>query len=524
MFIHRDRTEVEEKLLESLAEKARIEGELETTQRIWDEEANSIKSHNQRLKEEVAGVTRNFQCELLKERDKVINLEQELERAREELSEKEDTFLLDLQAVEDKLEQEKQGKEAAETQLKKLYKATEHSVNQLKKKYQEELQQVQARIASLLEAKGSVERELAQVKKQSTSQLETLTQEVRRLKTELASTRNTLKLRQEEVSRMQLVAIELEREKGRCAGVLASQRTLRAHAAKLEETMATQEAALAETRSNFECAEREREFQQKKASEKIALLESTLKTQRNMTQELRSFIRNEKKEKAKLKEVYQENAQELEETREKLTTATSECQRLVEEVERVNVEVKKYLDQLESVRAEFQESQLARGWLQTQVNALHDEEKVKEDHVAVLQWETEQRQREVEYLKEQLRLVEERQQMELENLKSALQVSRSEATTIRAELSDVRKAKCVNQSEMFQLKDSLLSAKQRTECVRQQLFAKCQELDAITNAIHVATDLHQLKEEVSRDRADNIRDNDEESCASLLTEKSEKTR
>ena len=138
--------------------------------------------------------------------------------------------------------------------------------------------------------------------------------------------------------------------------------------------------------------------------------------------------------------------------------------------------------------------------MQKSLEALLEQEKAKDRIAESLEWEVTRRTREVDYLKEQVRVMEERQQLEMENLKTALQVSRSETTSLRSELSELRKVKCTYQTKTFELKDSLLSVRRATESLKQQLFLKRQELESLVKDVLASRNLPQLQEDITKKR------------------------
>ena len=162
--------------------------------------------------------------------------------------------------------------------------------------------------------------------------------------------------------------------------------------------------------------------------------------------------------------------------------------------------MKRCRSQLEGLRETFAEEHILRENLQTRLEAVLEQEVAKDRKMESLEWEVTRRTKEVEYLKEQLRIMEERQQLEMENLKTALQVSRSETSSLRSELSEARKAKCSYQTKTFELKDSLLTARQVTESLKQELFVRRQELNSLVNDVLASSNLQLLQEEVTKKR------------------------
>ena len=81
-----------------------------------------------------------LQAEVTKERDKVINLEQELKFLTDETQRKEILYNQELQTTEASLEEMKSRKEIAEQELKKLHELTEERIEELKNGYKIKLE------------------------------------------------------------------------------------------------------------------------------------------------------------------------------------------------------------------------------------------------------------------------------------------------------------------------------------------------------------------------------------------------
>lgn len=321
--------------------------------------------------------------------------------------------------------------------------------------------------------------------------------EINQMEKELSLLKEMLKQRKAEAEKMQLCAIELEREKGRLAGVLASQKALREHVVKVENEMATKESARLEMASEVERLKKEDEIQKKTASERIGMLETTLGNVREESKSVKDALRQERRENATLRGELEEKVNERLELIKTLGSAEKQAKQLQEKMERQSDEEKRYRTQLEIMKSGLIEQQTERENLQRKLEAVSEQEMVKDSQIQSLEWEVSRRTKEVEYLKEQFRMTEERQQLELENLKTALQVSRSETTSLRSDLSEARKTKCAYQTKTFELKDSLLTSRQVTESLKQELFVKQQELNSLLEDVLAARNLQQLQEDVT---------------------------
>lgn len=496
----RDTVVLQEKFHKSLLERARLEGELETTKQSNQDELEALRNQNSSLREEIKTERTHLQAEVTKERDKAINLEQELKYLTDEIIRKESKHNQELQSFGESLEEMKNMKELAEQELKTLHKITEQSVVELKKGYESQLEEAQNDLLALQQEKVKMEEEYGVFRKKAEGQLGVKNRDISQMEKELSFLKETLQQRKTEVEKMQICAIELEREKGRLAGVLASQKTLREHVVKMESEIATRESALLEAVNEVERLKKEKELQQKTASEKIGSLETQLTNVRQEKKNLQDSFKKERQENAALRREIEENANEKVDLIKKLSGTEKQIKQSQEKVKSEGDEVKRCQSQLEGLKESFAEEQTARENLQRRLEAVLEQEAAKDRRVESLEWEVARRTKEVEYLKEQLRMVEERQQLEMENLKTALQVTRSETTSLRSELSEARKAKCSYQTKTFELKDSLLTARQVTESLKQKVFVKRQELNSLVNDVLASKNLQLLQEEVTKKR------------------------
>ena len=74
LSLNRDSVLLEEKFHNSLLERARLEGELETTRQSDQLERDALKSQNASLRDEIKTQKTQLQAEVTREHDKVINV------------------------------------------------------------------------------------------------------------------------------------------------------------------------------------------------------------------------------------------------------------------------------------------------------------------------------------------------------------------------------------------------------------------------------------------------------------------
>ena len=83
---------LEEKLQQSLLERAKVEGEFQTLQQSNRDEMESLRRQNESLREQIQAERMALQTEVTKQRDRAINLEQELQFMADEMQKKENDY------------------------------------------------------------------------------------------------------------------------------------------------------------------------------------------------------------------------------------------------------------------------------------------------------------------------------------------------------------------------------------------------------------------------------------------------
>ena len=489
---------LEEKLQQSLLERAKVEGEFQTSQQSNRDEMESLRRQNESLREQIQAERMALQTEVTKQRNKAINLEQELQFMADEMEKRENDYEQELRVVQENLEGLKESKEVAGQDLKELRVFVDHSVMDLKKRYDNQLEALRKDFGVLQREKANVEQKCDQLEKESNRELGMKRREVSQMGKEVALLKETLKQAKAEVERLQFCSVELEREKGRLAGVLVSQKTLRAHVEKVENEIATRETALAEARNKLELLTKESEIQRETASDRIQRLERQWNIAREEIQKLQCSLRKEKQEHFALKNRVEEGETERVELIKKLSGTEKELKHVQERIKREVNEAQSCRSQLEETKTNLVQEQTQCADLQRRLEAVLGQDEAKKSQVEGLEWELNRRNKEVEYLKEQLRVVEERQHLEMENLKTTVQVCRSESSSLRSELSEARKTKCAYQTETFELKDALLMARKVTESLKEELFVVRQELSEVMSDVLGARNLQRLQDEVKR--------------------------
>lgn len=157
---------LEEKLHHSRLERARLEGEFQTTQQSNKDEVELLKRENESLREKDQAEAIQMQTEVTRQRDKAINLEQEVKFMADEMKRRESQYKEGLQAFEENLEELKTRKEVAEQDLRKLRVVADQTVVDMKRNYESRLEVLQQEFSGLQRGKMSLEQNYEDLKKE----------------------------------------------------------------------------------------------------------------------------------------------------------------------------------------------------------------------------------------------------------------------------------------------------------------------------------------------------------------------
>ena len=233
------------------------------------------------------------------------------------------------------------------------------------------------------------------------------------------------------ISKVQQLSIEVERYRGRLAGMGHSQVTMKRHAEALEEALADRESAFAKLSQRVI---NEKEVEDSNLLTRIGLLENELETRRLDIESLSSQLSGKDAEIELLAEELSRRGDKinvLQQTIEGLEAARVEvCERLVElerEDDQLRLECSSLKSKLASQVSVVESYQLGIKEKVQQVDIL-----TKELHA--FKMATEEVQAEIEKLKEYHKVAEERQQAEVMSLQKMLDETLAERNSLRERL------------------------------------------------------------------------------------------
>lgn len=442
----------------------------------------------------------NLQHKVTRHRDESINLGQEVEYFKTQLHEKNMKHNNEVLELKGKILQAEENKTHFEADTRKKFKELcEASVSEVKEKYEKKLHEKEQDLFSTRQEKEELFFKYADLEERAKNTANLQKGRIAALEKELEFARKVLSEQRNEIEKLSMVSIELEREKGRLAGLITSQKTLRDHCSKMEQSAATKELKISELNTSVETLQREKYLLKKESERKTSSLESSLGDNENMVEELKLRLKSERNENSHLRARLDENEEETETVMKQLTSARLDLEKTNNKYERCVHDLKNSDDSLRAVKSDLQDSRLLTSRLEKEYEIMKEQEKVKEDVAASTQWKLQQCRKELDYAKEQLRLSDERHQIEVENLKTACQVAKSEASYLRREVAMARKSKCENQEKFFASRDEVLLTRQEAECVKQELFSASQQLRYLKSAILNSRDVTEVQEFVKNE-------------------------
>ncbi|KAF3850578.1 hypothetical protein F7725_012350 [Dissostichus mawsoni] len=330
----------------------------------------------------------------------------------------------------------------AQKEMKAKHKAYENAVSILSRRLQEALMEKETTEAELLKLKASVLLVLQEKIKALQAELRSVSHSKTMLEKELQEvinlTSTELEEYQEKVMELEdeKLALELEHEKGKLAGLAQSHNTLREHSNILEGGGPADEAG----RTNST---------------------ARLGKEKTKVKDLKEQVAAAKAEAAHNRRHYRAAMLELSEIKKDLQAKEDLVKALQRESHKLQSQDEQHSQEVSRFQEELSEAHSQLQILQKQL----DEELSKQPLT------NQERQREIETQKQQLEMMEQCQRRELDNLQRALQARsiKVELESVQDELSGTRKDKFMLQAKVVELRNSMKTLLLQNQQLKQDL-------------------------------------------------------
>uniref|UniRef100_A0A3Q2YXY1 Golgin A3 n=1 Tax=Hippocampus comes TaxID=109280 RepID=A0A3Q2YXY1_HIPCM len=265
------------------------------------------------------------------------------------------------------------------------------------------------------------------------------------------------------------LALELEHEKGKLAGLTQSHSTLREHANILESALAKREADLVQLNLQVQAVLKRKEEEDQQMKQVVQTLQLALEKEKTKVKDLKEQVATEKAEAAHNRRHYRAAMLELSEIKKDLQAKEDLVKALQHEAHKLQSQDEKHSQEISRFQEELAEAHSQLQILQKQLDEELSKKPLTNQEVEDLKWEVQQRQREIETQKQQLEMMGECQHRELDSLQTALQNIKVELETVQEELSVTRKDKFMLQAKVGELKNSMKTILLQNQQLKQDL-------------------------------------------------------
>ncbi|XP_051922900.1 golgin subfamily A member 3 isoform X5 [Hippocampus zosterae] len=386
--------------------------------------------------------------------------------------------------VLDRLKQEVQVKTSQIEKLQQENGSLKKQVQKLKEQFQqqkEKIESLQTALEVVTKSKAMLEKELEEVISLTSTELEEYQEKVLELEDELQESRCFKKRIRKLEDANKKLALELEHEKGKLAGLTQSHSTLREHANILESALAKREADLVQLNLQVQAVLKRKEEEDQQMKQVVQTLQLALEKEKTKVKDLKEQVATAKDEAAHNRRHYRAAMLELSEIKKDLQAKEDLVKALQHEAHKLQSQDEKHSQEISRFQEELAEAHSQLQILQKQLDEELSKKPLTNQEVEDLMWEVQQRQREIETQKQQLEMMGECQHRELDSLQTALQNIKVELETVQEELSVTRKDKFMLQAKVGELKNSmktiLLQNQQLKQDLKQNRLRKQQRME-----------------------------------------------
>ncbi|XP_071945190.1 uncharacterized protein [Antedon mediterranea] len=461
----------EENLQEAMKEKVRIEGQLEMMASDQERMQKLVAEHSA-LKQKLAESQNTTHRDSAEQAANILRLTSDLNRIRQEFKQKDNENKATIELLQRQLQDLNQEKQATENNLAALQTKTQLDNQQEKEQLAAKLKSTKDQLSNTLATKNALERELMEFKEDSDMELDACREKINQLEEELTAADKALENQKKITAESRKLALDLERERGRLAGVKQSHEHLKSHASALENALAQQESSLTDLQDELHTRSSMQQEDATKNKKRFVETQESLERDQDIIRQLRKDLGNERSSTAKLKRDLEDTKTEFEILKKDLETRTSEnaaMQSLLHKEKEIEEKQKNALD---GARHDIHRTRAKLGQLEKLLQEQNAQNPIQQDTIKALKWQYEQKVSEVEGMKEQLEMAEERQQIEISSINAALKVARTDLDGLKTELATTRKDKFSYKNKLAEVKAALKATAQQNKLLKAKLLAK----------------------------------------------------
>uniref|UniRef100_A0A8C9YGI3 Golgin A3 n=1 Tax=Sander lucioperca TaxID=283035 RepID=A0A8C9YGI3_SANLU len=412
----------------------------------------AVTEENEGLRKQVEQMEGEAKKAISEQKVRVKRLGTDLTSAQKEMKAKHKAYENAVGILSRRLQEALADKETAEAELVKL--KAQVSDGGHSQALQEKIKALQAELQAVSNSKTMLERELQEVITLTSTELEDYQEKVMELEDELQESRCFKKRIRKLEDANKKLALELEHEKGKLAGLAQSHNTLREHSNILESALAKREADLVQLNLQVQAVLKRKEEEDQQMKQVVQTLQLALEKEKTKVNDLKEQVAAAKAEAAHSKRHYRAAMLELSEIKKDLQAKEDLVKAMQTESHKLQYD-EQHAQEVSRFQEELAEAHSQLLILQKQLDEELAKQPLTNQEVEDLKWEVEQRQREIEAQKQQLEMMEQCQHRELDNLQRALQNIKVELESVQDELSGTRKDKFMLQAKVCELRNSM---------------------------------------------------------------------
>ncbi|XP_044052579.1 golgin subfamily A member 3 isoform X2 [Siniperca chuatsi] len=449
----------------------------------------AVTEENEGLRKQVEQMEGEAKKAITEQKVRVKRLGTDLTSAQKEMKAKHKAYENAVGILSRRLQETLTDKETAEAELVKLKAQVSDGGNS--QALQEKIKALQAELQAVTNSKTMLEKELHEVITLTSTELEEYQEKVMELEDELQESRCFKKRIRKLEDANKKLALELEHEKGKLAGLAQSHNTLREHSNILESALAKREADLVQLNLQVQAVLKRKEEEDQQMKQVVQTLQLALEKEKTKVNDLKEQVAAAKAEAAHNRRHYRAAMLELSEIKKDLQSKEDLVKALQSESNKLQAQDEQHAQEVSRFQEELAEAHSQLQILQKQLDEELSKQPLTNQEVEDLKWEVEQRQMEIEAQKQQLEMMEQCHHRELDNLQRALQNIKVELESVQEEMSGTRKDKFMLQAKVGELRNSmktvLLQNQQLKQDLKQSRLRKRMELKSEGNPSNPVT-------------------------------------
>ncbi|XP_036954732.1 golgin subfamily A member 3 isoform X1 [Acanthopagrus latus] len=447
-------------------ERDQLETQIQTLQFDRSQLA-AVTEENEGLRKQVEQLEGEAKKAISEQKVRVKRLGTDLTSAQKEMKAKHKAYENAVGILSRRLQEALTDKETAEAELVKLKAQVSDGGNS--QALQEKIKTLQAELQVVSKSKTMLEKELQEVITLTSTELEEYQEKVMELEDELQESRCFKKRIRKLEDANKKLALELEHEKGKLAGLAQSHNTLREHSNILETALAKREADLVQLNLQVQAVLKRKEEEDQQMKQVVQTLQLALEKEKTKVKDLKEQVAAAKAEAAHNRRHYRAAMLELSEIKKDLQAKEDLVKVLQSEAHKLQAQDEQHSQEVSRFQEELSEAHSQLQILQKQLDEELAKQPLTNQEVEDLKWELEQKQRELEAQKQQLEMMEQCHHRELDNLQRALQNIKVELESVQEDLNSTRKDKFMLQAKVGELRNSMKTVLLQNQQLKQDL-------------------------------------------------------